>query len=299
MAGKRTAECMENLEVSVNKYFNFSQEDLLFGSTDISKDVKCSLEYDNVLSVFVIRVEKHRPEGNRVITFDADTLGNIILVIPAIDQLVERCASKRSPRPLDIPFQVDTGNIGDLVTVVSLKESAYKRGEFHLDVRNCFKREDSQYRYTSEGVRINQESISAFGETLKLYHSLIRKVKSYTKDVVIMTAAHLIRNEITRLATPAQNCYGCQINHPSQKQHMGDGGCLATDQQSWEDSCDMYFQVAKSRITDERVQGLAKAAMAVVPEMKVKIQSKFKKVEEINIKQFSLYRKFKIFMSYV
>jgi hypothetical protein len=33
-----------------------------------------------------------------------------------------------------------------------------------------------------------------------------------------------------------ENCYGCRIVHPSQKQHMH-GGCLM----EWEDAVDMYY----------------------------------------------------------
>ena len=30
----------------------------------------------------------------------------------------------------------------------------------------------------------------------------------------------------------ASTCYGCQVDHPSQKQHMGLGGCLVEDMDS-------------------------------------------------------------------
>jgi hypothetical protein len=47
-------------------------------------------------------------------------------------------------------------------------------------------------------------------------------------------ALFILRREILQLME--ENCYGCCVDHPSQRQHM-EGGCLM----EWEDAVDMYF----------------------------------------------------------
>ncbi|XP_060578347.1 uncharacterized protein LOC132735421 [Ruditapes philippinarum] len=192
---------------------------------------------------------------------------NIIKLLPAIEKLVDRYTCKRSSKNIDIPFEACRGNIGDLITVVSLKENNYKRGHFDVDIRKCVKMEEGSYRYTSEGVRFTQSLIAVLNETLLGYKSTITQITDRTSEVISMTTAFVIIREINELADPRQNCQGCKSQHPSQKQHMVEGGCLSTDQPTWEETCNKFWQVGKSLIKDEDVQDLAVRAVSRIPEM--------------------------------
>ena len=81
--------------------------------------------------------------------------------------------------------------------------------------------------------------------------------------------ATAIIRQIHELTYPRQNCQGCQSQHPSQKQHMGLGGCLSAEQPTWEELCNQYWQVARSLIRDDEVQNLAKQAASRIPELQV------------------------------
>jgi hypothetical protein len=90
-----------------------------------------------VSKTFSVTPEKERENGNRWICFGEEETENIIKLLPAIEKLVERFTCKRSPKNIDIPIEACRGNIGDLITVVFLKENNYKRRHFDVDIRKC------------------------------------------------------------------------------------------------------------------------------------------------------------------
>ncbi|KAL4239271.1 hypothetical protein ACF0H5_000088 [Mactra antiquata] len=239
--------------------------DITLNNSSLCEDVDCSLVYDSILQTFSITIEKHRDEGNRYICVSDQHVGIISKLLIAVEKLAARYSAKPSPCLIDVPFQVSSGEIGELITVVSLKENAYKRGSFDVDIRKCFIKEGNKYQYTTEGVRLGRSLISALREKLSFYNSIIKTVTEKTKEIITSTMAWVISKEILELSDPKQTCHGCTIDHPSQKQHMDVGGCLAEEQPAWTELCDQYWSAAKSIVTNEFVQDLAQRAVHSLP----------------------------------
>lgn len=270
MAQKRAAEHMENItKTKFLKQIEENDDDVILDTSVLSSDFTSSLEYDCLLQTFSVTLEKQHKDGHRCVCFGDEELKSIVNFLPVIEKLICKYSQKRSPKPLDIPFEACKSKTGDIVTVVSLKENSYKRGHFDVDIRKCVKREDGSYMYTTEGVRVTWSLITQLKENLLKYQSHISSATDKTKEVISIITAHVIILEMNELTDPRQNCHGCQIQHPSQTEHMAEGGCLSADQPTWGELCDQYYQAAKNLIKEESIQSLAKRAVACIPELQV------------------------------
>lgn len=262
MAEKRSLEETEALNCKKIKQLDSVElmDDVVLDKTEILPDLKFSLEYDPVLRIFAFGIEKKRDEGDRCISVGEEELNNMIKLLPTLVKVSDRYTSKRSPRLIDIPLEASSAETGDLVTLISLKENMYKRGQFDIDLRKCVKKEDGGYRYTSEGVRFSITLVAAFQEILLRYQSLISKVEENTKAIMVMAAAHAVISEIMELI----QCPGCKIDHPSQDQHMGTDGCLKEEEEeeeekmAWDKTVHQYWQAAWCLVEEEPLQELAR-----------------------------------------
>lgn len=80
---------------------------------------------------------------------------------------------------------------------------------------------------TKYGICLTRSEWQQFGE-----HHAQRAHTAVMKKIV---REHLTE-KVTEMAK--QHCYGCEIDHPSQKQHMGETGCLA----DWTSHRDLYME---------------------------------------------------------
>ncbi|KAL4223813.1 hypothetical protein ACF0H5_017278 [Mactra antiquata] len=216
---------------------NNVDNDITLDHSSLCEDVNCSLTYDSVLQTYSITFEKQREEGNRYICVSEKNIETISKLLIAVEKLAVRYTNKRSHRLIDVPFQVTSGKIGELITIVSLKDNAYKRGSFDVDIRKCFVKEGNTYQYTTEGVRFGHSLISALRDKLSCYRSIITKITEKTTEIIASTLAFAISKEILELSDLKHTCHGCMIEHPSQKQHMGVGGCMAEEEQPTWSEC--------------------------------------------------------------
>ena len=272
MATKRTHDAVDIVPVKILKISNEhydDSEDVLLDCSELSDDLKCSLEYDAILKMFVIGLEKKLKEEKRWIRFGEKENDCIIRLLPTLVKLSSRYSSKRSPQPLDISFEMSQSSVGERLTVMSLKENMFKRGNFDVDIRKCIKKEDNNYQYTTEGVRFTQKLIPEFEELLRQYQSKISSVYQETYEILKIAMAHIVIREIQELAGVKQNCHGCQINHSSQKQHMGPGGCLSTEQAEWSDIVEQFWSPARRLVDEVEVQISAKQAVLQLPVFQV------------------------------
>ena len=56
-------------------------------------------------------------------------------------------------------------------------------------------------------------------------------LKKKSGKIMLYAKVALIEREIRILESLGSNCHGCFKKHPSQKQHMGEGGCL--EKKNW------------------------------------------------------------------
>ena len=77
-------------------------------------------------------------------------------------------------------------------------------------------------------------------KTIRLIDFLLNEQPiSQFVDAILCVPSNDVSDMFRRLLTehkPA-TCYGCQVDHPSQKQHMGLGGCLAEEEDDDDDDC--------------------------------------------------------------
>ena len=275
MATKRKNELVvEDIPSKILKALNDESafyNDVFLDSSLLSEDLKCSLEFDAILKMFVVGLEKKlKGDEKRSISFGVKELDNIIRLTPTLEKISSRYSAKRSPKILDIPFEMEKGEIGDLITVMSLKENLYKRGMFDVDIRKCVKKADSEYQYTSEGVRFKLSTLPELIEKLGLYQKKVSHIYVETFDVLKIALAYVIIREITVLSDNTLNCHGCQIQHNSQSQHMGPGGCLSTDQPEWGEIVDKFWSAARQLVDEDEVLRIATNAGSQLPELQVR-----------------------------
>ena len=72
--------------------------------------------------------------------------------------------------------------VGELGTILFVKENTYKRGLIKLDIRKCIKRENNGFGYTKDGVRCTLDVIPALEENNRFYQSAIEKSVMQTKN---------------------------------------------------------------------------------------------------------------------
>ena len=273
MAQKRQSEMMNSLSTKMLKLTEDIdlEDDKNLDDFDLSEDVKMYFRYDSLLKTFVAGVEKIRMDEveNRWINFGQEEILNLINLLPIAEKIISRYTAKRSPKPIDIPFELFKGDVGDLITVLSVKENSYKRGKFDIDIRKCLTREDGTYTYTSEGVRFDHTLIEKFTNKVQLYQSMSETITKTTSNVMRISMAYAFIKGINEFGSSQHTCEGCQINHPSQAQHMGFRGCLSEDQPAWEEFVHHYWFSAKASIEEEDVLKSAKEAVLLLPEVKV------------------------------
>lgn len=72
-------------------------------------------------------------------------------------------------------------------------------------------------------------------------------------ELLKMVYAYLVRTRVKQIRK--ENCEACRIDHPSQQQHMGNGGCL----QDMLDSVDIYMNKALVTMSMEQALKLVRA----------------------------------------
>lgn len=277
MSSKRMMERNVN-DAVIGKIPKISEEDIdfpddrVFDCSNLSDVVKTSLTYDSVLKEFVIGIEKKRETDSRSISLGQGECAGVVKLLPAVFAIVERYEKRRAPKPVDVPFEVNQCTVGDMVTVLFAKESVYKRGKFDIDLRKCIKNRESAYTYTTEGIRVNTEMGRELRAKLLYYLSTIEKMAREERKTLKMANVCLLIKEIRDMAVTQIQCAGCQIQHPSQKQHMGFGGCLSVDtaeeeeRMSWDEMVDQYWRPAYAIVTVDDVIKVANMAAEAVME---------------------------------
>ena len=73
--------------------------------------------------------------------------------------------------------------------------------------------------------------------------------------ILCLAKIALLEREIKALVKLDVNCYGCFVEHPSQKHHMGKGGCL--EEKEWKVIVEENFAEALASVSENRRTNLA------------------------------------------
>ena len=103
-------------------------------------------------------------------------------------------------------------------------------------------------------------------------------LKSKSAKVMLYAKAGLIEREIHTLEKLGSNCYGCFVNHPSQKQHMADGGCL--EDKVWQEVVANRFEKALLSVHEFERMAVANAVAKKLGEQGLFIEGYTDKTNE-------------------
>jgi hypothetical protein len=231
--GAKTLRLGDDLELPADKIYDDWE----------SESLNMNLTYDNVFDQFMIRLITQTKEGQaRSINLDELDAKRLLAKLSTVNAVSEKYEKVPSPKPLDIAIELEDIPISKLGVVVGLKENLYKRGDMSIDVRKCIKKKDGTLSYTKEGVRFPISVGKKLKEKLVEYDAKIQEAVQGTSRVVKMSKVATIIKGLKELGMP--KCHGCEIDHPSQKQHMSTGGCLNPDPQlTWEEIVEEFFEI--------------------------------------------------------
>ena len=115
-------------------------------------------------------------------------------------------------------------------------------GKQFVDLRMQFKNSSGKTVTTKTGVRYPIGMLTDIKGALDASTEMATSLESKSAKVMLYAKVGLIEREIHTLEKVGSNCYGCFVNHPSQKQHMADGGCL--EDKVWQDVVANRFEEA-------------------------------------------------------
>lgn len=101
---------------------------------------------------------------------------------------------------------------------------------------------------------------------------------------MLTAQACLMIEEIKSLSYCAEkpSCYGCEIDHPSQVQHMSLGGCLSDEtmdvSETWAETVNQQWSVVFATVSVEDARDLAEKALPLLPELQGLVYSSSEKM---------------------
>ena len=245
------------------------QEDKCLAEDQLTSELTMSLVYDFMISEFVIGLTKRSKDKTNNINMNELECTGIIRLSPLMQKVVKKYSVTRASNPIDMPVETIEMCEGDFGTVLSVKENTFKRGDFQIDLRKCMKKEHGTWVYTKDGVRISVSELIKVKERLETYMQKISDAVAQTRRMLLMATVCLM---IQSVEQPEESvCYGCEINHPSQHQHMGVTGCLSEDAldgvKVWKTLIDQQWSLLKLIVSSEDAVILAGKAARMLPDL--------------------------------
>lgn len=259
-------------------------DDMLILQDKLCSELDMFLDYDFVMNQFGIGITKQTKDKSTCIRLNEIECAGVLRLTPYALRVAANYSSSRASKPVDIPFETKELNAGDMGTVLFIKENNFKRGDIQFDLRKCVKKEDDSLIYTKEGVRLNMEMMRLVQEKLASYKQKIKETVKITRNLMLTAQACLMIEEIKSLSYCAEkpSCYGCEIDHPSQVQHMSLGGCLSDEtmdvSETWAETVNQQWSVVFATVSVEDARDLAEKALPLLPELQGLVYSSSEKM---------------------
>ena len=119
-------------------------------------------------------------------------------------------------------------------------------GKKYIDIRQFTRNKERDLIPTKIGVRLDTDAMTTLKLDLRNFISIASRLAEKSSKIFRWTQVVLGEKKIQAAKTERNNCYGCEVNHPLQVQHMGNGGCL--EPFDWKDLVGLYFDEAKGGI---------------------------------------------------
>ena len=253
--------------LKLDENVDFLEKDLDFGCKQMEKGpVDISLSFDTVFNEFcvVIRKEKDNEKKCRHIGLCEEELRALVKKLPIGFSLIEKYSAKKAGKVVDIPVElVSFESENDCKAVLFIKENRFKKSDYQLDIRKCYKGEDGEYMYTTDGVRVGRALAEEILSHLNCLIDIINEQVALSREVMEMIQVGLLIKSILNLKTQT-GCDGCKDMLPGQDGHMSSGGCL----QDWEDTVMEFWEPALRLMKEEELANLAEEVMELIPKAK-------------------------------
>ncbi|WAR24601.1 hypothetical protein MAR_038270, partial [Mya arenaria] len=253
------------------------KEDSIFVSSSLTADVSASLVFDYVLSKFVIELRKNKNERETSVCLSERNIQGLIDKLPMAIKIAEKYQQRQSSRSLDIPFEIPGEGTNEMTLMMSVKENNFgKTRKFQIDIRKCSMIGDS-IRYTKDGVRVDLDEANLVFDELKKY---IEKIRGAVKNSqqLLNTAYCLLAVQMIEVIHQGTECNGCATEHPSQREHMGTGGCML----EWSDKVQLSWFTVQAMIEAPRVVAVCQSASSRLPSVNRNSIPITTKVDETN-----------------
>ena len=228
-------DLISNKTLKLDENLDFLEKDLDFGCKKMEHGpVDIFLSFDTDFNEFCVVITKEKDDEKkcRRIGLCEEELRALVKKLPIGFCHIEKYHAKKAGKVVDIPLELVSFDCeDDYKAVLSIKENKFKKNDYQLDIRKCYKGEDGGYMYTSDGVRVNHALAE---EMLSHLNSLIETIDenvALSRNVMEMTQVGLLIKSILNLKRQT-GCDGCKNMLPGQTGHMSSGGCL----QNWEDT---------------------------------------------------------------
>lgn len=261
MAAKRTFESYQGV-VACKKLKSESdfKDDKVFSRDTLTEEMDTSLEYDFITNEFGICLRKQTKETVTLIKFSENECDGILKHFSLALKVIDKYTSKRSSKPIDIPFETVDLSDGHAGVIMFIKENSYKRGSIQIDLRRCIKRVDGTLIYTKEGVRMNSEVAPLLRARLQAYKKQINDAVDETRKFIVFAQVCLIIQEIDGLYHQHDKMMGY-------RRALDFAECLSNDTkvESWSDIVHEHWHVVVATVSTNDACALAERAITTLP----------------------------------
>lgn len=129
-------------------------------------------------------------------------------------------------------------------------------GKQFIDIRKHFKDINQKIIPTKVGIRFPVSLLPEMKGVLDVSLEMSTMLCDWSGRILRLAKIALLEREIKAFVRLDVNCYGCFVEHPSQKHHMGKGGCL--EEKEWKVIVKEKFAEALAAVSEERRTNLAR-----------------------------------------
>ena len=130
------------------------------------------------------------------------------------------------------------------------------RGKQFIDIQKHFKDINQKIIPTKVGIRFPVSLLPEMKGVLDVSLEMSTMLCDWSGRILRLAKIALLEREIKAFVRLDVNCYGFFVEHPSQKHHMGKGGC--PEEKEWKVIVEQKFAEALAAVSENRRTNLAR-----------------------------------------
>ncbi|KAL4224105.1 hypothetical protein ACF0H5_017559 [Mactra antiquata] len=206
-------------------------------TTEIGLNVRVLI--DIVFGVMMIMIKHVRDSKKTAICLSEQEATMYVKNVKAALAIAKKYKNAKTSKLIDVPFNLSPDSNDYIKAYLFCKQSSFN-GDILIDLRRCHRKDDNTFYYTKQGVRLTQSKAEILAQILDRCRTTICRKVDETIEGLKLVKCCLLAYTIRELRWKDKECEGCKINHPSQRQHMEDGGCCS----DWSDVVNQLWESA-------------------------------------------------------